>query len=489
MKSKNGESNFFVPTFCIIRAAIVLTTCLVGLAILPINTPFKAKARAESASGYKLVKAKSAQLPDDTATNVAKVGSYYLRINGSKLYVSKKKNKKGKLLFSEVITAASNGKTIFFTSTESSKKWSPNSVYKSTMKGKIISETKGVTDEVDGGYMEMVGVCKNRILLNEIGDDFRSTITYNVNNNKHRYLDYIDIFFRFNKNICLGQKFMDAGPGMPGFIYRPNTGKIICFSDSIVEQSETVRSDCGGAKVIGDRIYYVEIDLADDDTWLYKIRSCNLKGKDKVTYGSIKRKDVDLHVVNITEKAITYKIGKKKGVFKIQEALVKKLYKKKISSLKNKSSYVSYKFTDIDGDGMQEMMIENHPGDKGSARHFQIYTCKKGKLVRTLSIMEYGLDCVTIYKKAKSMVVYYVGHGHVSYEYFKKKSGKYKLIASRGRMAIAGGNPTNGQWYYYSKSGEIKKKAFSKLIKGMQSGEKKSYPVSKWKTVYPDTTV
>ena len=154
------------------------------------------------------------------------------------------------------------------------------------------------------------------------------------------------------------------------------------------------------------------------------------------------------------------------------------------SSLLRKSSGVTYKYVDITGDGVHEFLAEYNPKIGGPARQV-IYTYKKGKAKKVLSSKVYGLSSVIAYKKTKTLVLRGLGHGNEQYVYYKMKNGKYKKLASRARVAKAGGAITNGQWYYYNKSSQaVDKTTFSSLINKAAKGKKKKYSVTKWTTIY-----
>lgn len=161
------------------------------------------------------------------------------------------------------------------------------------------------------------------------------------------------------------------------------------------------------------------------------------------------------------------------------------LYNKKVNNLRKLGTYVAYKYVDISGDGIHEALIEYHPNTGGSGRIFQIYTYKNGKMVRILNSREYGLSKVMVYAKSKSLVYYRAGHGGEGYCYYKLKNGKYQLVASRGRVAYAGGGSYNGSWYYYnSKDKAITKTKFASLTKGMTTGSKKTMKIQNWKMLF-----
>ena len=153
----------------------------------------------------------------------------------------------------------------------------------------------------------------------------------------------------------------------------------------------------------------------------------------------------------------------------------KKLYKKQINKIAAKGVvYVAYKYADVNGDGITDAMVEYFSGENGSGRHFTIYSYKNGKLIKLLDEDEYGLQKVIVYKKG--IIIYYRGHGHEEYVYFKKTStGKIRYFADKSRML-------EDEWGY---SHNLTKTAFDKRVKTIKSGSKKTYSVSKWAWKWP----
>ena len=160
-------------------------------------------------------------------------------------------------------------------------------------------------------------------------------------------------------------------------------------------------------------------------------------------------------------------------------------YAKTLQSLYRRYGYVSYQYADITGDGVDEVMLEYHPENTGSGYMVWICTMKKGAQKTLLKDGEYGLSKVMRYPKSKAIVLYCAGHGGEEYIYYKWKSGKYSRVASRARMAKAGGAWENGPWSYYNGKGKLIKKAkFKKSIASLTKGKKKTWKRSKWTDLY-----
>lgn len=154
----------------------------------------------------------------------------------------------------------------------------------------------------------------------------------------------------------------------------------------------------------------------------------------------------------------------------------KKLYKKKVKELSKEHKGVSYKFMDVNKDGIIDVIIDYLNGNGAAwGNTFEIYTYKKGKLVKLLSTGGYFLEQMYVYKNG--IVVYGDGRGREYYEYYKKtKTGKYQYVGEKYRRVYdVYEGLAWGEWSYSDKSGEIiTKTAFKKLTKKVTSGKRKA---------------
>ena len=157
-----------------------------------------------------------------------------------------------------------------------------------------------------------------------------------------------------------------------------------------------------------------------------------------------------------------------------------KAFEKKIESIKSDCISYSYKYADVIGDSTHEMLVDYHTGLNGSGHDFKIYAYKNKRAKCIYKEILYGLSKITVYKKAKSMILYNSGHGGESYSYIKSKNGKFKFIASKSRIAVNGGSTYNGPWQYGVYKGSPTKKNFKKLTKNMKKGKKKVISSSGW---------
>lgn len=151
--------------------------------------------------------------------------------------------------------------------------------------------------------------------------------------------------------------------------------------------------------------------------------------------------------------------------------------------LLEKSSGLTWKYTDLTGDGIHEFIAEYNPKIGGPAQQV-IYTWKNGKVKCILNASVYGMNSIIVYKKSKSLIIHGAGHGGEQYVYYKLQNGKYKTIASKGRQSENGGGIKNGPWYYYdSESSSIGKSVFNSLIKGIKKGKKIKLNPLKWEVI------
>ena len=161
-----------------------------------------------------------------------------------------------------------------------------------------------------------------------------------------------------------------------------------------------------------------------------------------------------------------------------------KVLQTKYTSLYNNSSGISYKYMDVTGDGVHELLASYFPSSKssgGSMYGLDIFQVKNGKIKCILRTDSYGLAKISYYKSSKSLIMNQLGHGGESYSCFKFRNGKFKSIASKARQSIKGGSVENGPWYYYGSSqNTISKSSFNKKIKGMIKGKAKITKPDKW---------
>lgn len=159
-----------------------------------------------------------------------------------------------------------------------------------------------------------------------------------------------------------------------------------------------------------------------------------------------------------------------------------KVLRKKYDKIYRKHMDISYKYFDVTGDGVHELLMDCYPTSGGGSGHaFYIFQAKNGKVKCILKTVEYGLERIAYYKKSKSLTMSMYGHGGESHTYYRFKSGKYKCSASKSRQSVKGGNMENGPWYYYNGSGKsISKSSFNKKTAGMKKGKARSTKATGW---------
>lgn len=156
------------------------------------------------------------------------------------------------------------------------------------------------------------------------------------------------------------------------------------------------------------------------------------------------------------------------------------VFKKKARSLGKTYQNVQYKFVDLTGDGIHEMLVDGRSG-QGGGHIFYVYTYKSGKAKRILKDGQYGMAFIKSYRKTKAFVMYCTGHGHEHYDYFAMKNGRYKRIAKRWRSGVNGGSVGSGAWSYSNgKSKAYTKATFNKKVKKLTKGKTKKVSAFGW---------
>ena len=166
------------------------------------------------------------------------------------------------------------------------------------------------------------------------------------------------------------------------------------------------------------------------------------------------------------------KAAKNKAAHKVYKKQVKKLARKSRDGL---GAY--YQYADIDGDGVHELIAENHPS-AGSGRVFYVYTYKDAKLKRLMKTGVYGAQQLRLYKKGRTLVLHSGGHGGEVYDCYVKKNGTYKLVASKGRGSAKFGGTTT-PWSYHSANGSaLSKSKFTAKTRPLVSGKVKKVKIT-----------
>lgn len=161
---------------------------------------------------------------------------------------------------------------------------------------------------------------------------------------------------------------------------------------------------------------------------------------------------------------------------------VKKAYVNKAKSLAKqvRSRTTNYKFVDVYGSSLQEMLCVTKDSS-GSGSTLYIYTYANGKAKQLLKTGIYGDNWYKFYKKSNSFVLYRSGHGGEAYLYYRIKGGKYVSTVSKGRFMGASGS--YGSWSYFDSvaNRSITKTAYAKQAKKHAVGTAKKVSGSyKW---------
>lgn len=143
-------------------------------------------------------------------------------------------------------------------------------------------------------------------------------------------------------------------------------------------------------------------------------------------------------------------------------------------------------YFDMDGDGISELLTVSRK-DVGSGRSFRAFAYRDGDVEQILEEDEYGMSRVEAYDETKAIVTYRSGHGSESYSYYKNDSGKYTLVATREREAVAGGGVKNGAWGYTSgerdengMAREISEDEFNEITAKLIKGKSRKTDLKDW---------
>ena len=89
-----------------------------------------------------------------------------------------------------------------------------------------------------------------------------------------------------------------------------------------------------------------------------------------------------------------------------------RVLKKKYNSIYRKHMDITYKYYDVTGDGIHELLMDCYPSSSGGSGHvIYIFQAKGSKAKCILKTTEYGLERISFYKKSKSLVMSMYGHG------------------------------------------------------------------------------
>lgn len=165
------------------------------------------------------------------------------------------------------------------------------------------------------------------------------------------------------------------------------------------------------------------------------------------------------------------------------------VYFMELESLYNRHETVDYALSDVTGDGAVELLAACFPTeDGGSGSLYLIYTATNNNhdIEKLLETTGYGLEKILCYKESESLVLYFAGHGHESYDYFRMEDGGYEYVASKGREMTEDGDESDESWVYWSDSAEISESDFYDIIAGMEDGQVTEVNYNDWQEYLPD---
>lgn len=153
-----------------------------------------------------------------------------------------------------------------------------------------------------------------------------------------------------------------------------------------------------------------------------------------------------------------------------------KLYSAKKKRIKARHGYLRYKYYDITGDGVDEMLVLYPRGR--SAEGFAVYTTKGNKLTKMVEQYAgfYGYGNITCYRKTGTIICEGIGSGSEWYHAYKMKRSKLVCVATKARSS-AGRN----KWVYTSgKENRITKSKYDSIMKSVKKGRKRIIKYSTW---------
>ena len=166
------------------------------------------------------------------------------------------------------------------------------------------------------------------------------------------------------------------------------------------------------------------------------------------------------------------------------------VYFMELESLYNRYETVEYALSDVTGDGAVELLAQCYPTeDGGSGSIYLIYTATNNNhdIEKLLETTGYGLEKIICYKESESLVLYFSGHGHESYDYYRMEGGEYEYVASKGRQMADDGNESDESWIYWSDSAQTSESDFYDTIEGMEDGQATEVNYDEWQEYQPDS--
>lgn len=149
------------------------------------------------------------------------------------------------------------------------------------------------------------------------------------------------------------------------------------------------------------------------------------------------------------------------GTSKNQKA--KAAFQAKIREVKKKAICTGYKYVDLDGDNIVEVMVESIPKSNPSLAQLRIYKYKNGNAARIFleSKSFTGMDPffsypMNYYKKSRSFRVHWQKSNQEDFIWYKYTNGSYKKTAMKTIKINAVTGKSTTTYYKFSGSRKIK---------------------------------
>ena len=155
-----------------------------------------------------------------------------------------------------------------------------------------------------------------------------------------------------------------------------------------------------------------------------------------------------------------------------------KLYSAKKKSIRARKGAFGYKYYDITGDGVDEMLVQFSMDRVYMG--FAVYTTKGNKLTKMVEQYAgpYGYNDITCYRKTGTIICGGYGHGNQWYHVYKMKNGKLVRVATKA--CSMGGNY---KWVYTNgKEKTITKSKYDSILKSVKKGKKRIIKQNTWGT-------
>ncbi|MDO4537888.1 MAG: hypothetical protein Q4B54_06985 [Coriobacteriales bacterium] len=147
------------------------------------------------------------------------------------------------------------------------------------------------------------------------------------------------------------------------------------------------------------------------------------------------------------------------------------------------SPYVEwYGFFDLDGDRVDEMIVDEYDYKGGSGRDMTLYGYWDRSLRTLCSYTGYGHNEFYVYPQTLSFIEYHTGHGGESYECMRYANGTYSNVAYKSHYSTKGGALEDGPWSYSVGGNDCSQQEYDAFVAGLTQGPCTTYNIGKWAT-------